>query len=403
MKWFKFLTVDPVNLTVKSKIYALFACFCAIFFIALITHIFALGADYPMIAASMGASSVILFFIPNSPLAQPWPFAGGQILSAIIGMTCALYIDEVASAAATAVGGSILIMLLFRCLHPPGAATSLAPIMSGSTLTSMGYEFVIQPVALNVFAMLILSIFINRWVFKLNYPTPIEPDKPEPGSGSGQQNLTINPAVLSSDIEQALSEMDIFVDMSSQNLSDILNKIEKNVFRRIKKDIYCRDIMQTGLDTVEFGDHIEDAWKIMYQKKLKAIPVVDRRHRILGIITWHDFFKGIELTPYENFRDHFRQFIRRSTTLTSTKPEVVGQIMTANVATLKEDDHIVELIPLMSTRGYRQIPIVDQQQRLQGIVFPANLIAALYHFAIMTQDAESSANDQTHDSKHKKQ
>ncbi len=382
MKWLKFLTVDPVNLTVKSKVYALFACFCAIFFIALVTHIFALGPEYPMIVASMGASSVILFFIPNSPLAQPWPFAGGQILSAIVGMTCALYIDEVASAAATAVGGSVLIMLILRCLHPPGAATSLAPIMAGPSLSSMGYEFVLQPVALNVFAMLILSIFINRWLFKLDYPTPIETDQASSKSGSTQQNPHDNPTVLTGDIEQALSEMDIFIDMSPQNLSDILNKIEMNAFKRIEKNIYCRDIMVTGLDTVEFDTHIEDAWKIMYQKKLKAIPVVDRRHRVLGIITWHDFFKGIELTPYENFRDHFRQFIRRTTSLTSSKPEAAGQIMTANVATLTENEHIVELIPLMSARGYRQIPIVNQQQQLVGIVFPANLIAALYHFAI---------------------
>ncbi len=382
MKWLKFLTIDPVNLTLKSKIYALIACFCAIFFIALVTHIFALGPGYPMIVASMGASSVILFFIPNSPLAQPWPFAGGQILSAIVGMSCALYIDEVASAAATAVGGSVLIMLLFRCLHPPGAATSLAPIMAGPSLTGIGYEFVLQPVALNVIAMLILSIFINRWVFKLDYPTPLKPRQSPSASDSGQQNVHASPTVLSGDIEQALSELDIFIDMSSQNLSDILNKIEMNAFKRIKKDIYCRDIMVTNLDTVEFDTHIEDAWKIMYQKKLKAIPVVDRRHRILGIVTWHDFFKGIELTPYENFRDHFRQFIRRTTSLTSSKPEAVGQIMTANVTTLNENAHIVELIPLMSERGYRQIPIVDQQQRLLGIVFPANLVAALYHFAI---------------------
>jgi CBS domain-containing membrane protein len=381
MKWLKFLTVDPVNLTVKSKVYALIACFCAIFFIALVTHIFALGPEYPMIVASMGASSVILFFIPNSPLAQPWPFAGGQILSALVGMTCALYINEIASAAATAVGGSVLIMLLFRCLHPPGAATSLAPIMAGPSLTAIGYEFVLQPVALNVIAMLILSIFINRWVFKLDYPTPLE--SKQSYSTSGQQSVNVNPAAVhSSDIKQALNELDIFVDMSPQNLSDILNKIEMHAFQRIKKDIHCRDIMITGLDTVEFGTYIEDAWKIMYQKKLKAIPVVDRHHRLLGIVTWHDFFKGLELTPYENFRDHFRQFIRRTTTLTSSKPEVVGQIMTPNVATLPDNAHIVELIPLMSERGYRQIPIVDPQQRLVGIVFPANLISALYHFTL---------------------
>ncbi len=36
-----------------------------------------------MIVASMGASAIILFFIPSSPLAQPWPFVGDQLISAI--------------------------------------------------------------------------------------------------------------------------------------------------------------------------------------------------------------------------------------------------------------------------------------------------------------------------------
>lgn len=71
MNIFRFLSVDPVNLSLKAKALSLMACFCAIFFMALVTHVFALGPEYPLIVASMGASAVILFFIPNSPLAQP--------------------------------------------------------------------------------------------------------------------------------------------------------------------------------------------------------------------------------------------------------------------------------------------------------------------------------------------
>ncbi len=71
MRILRFLTVDPVNLSLKAKAYSIIACFCSIFFVALSTHIVGLGPQYPMIIASLGASAVILFFIPNSPLAQP--------------------------------------------------------------------------------------------------------------------------------------------------------------------------------------------------------------------------------------------------------------------------------------------------------------------------------------------
>jgi len=128
----KSFTIDPVQLNIKAKIISLLACFCAIFFIAVITQALIGVSGSPIIVASMGASDVILFFIPNSPLAQPWPFIGGQLCSAFIGMSCALHITETAFASAVAVGGSILVMLLLRCLHPPGAATALAPVMGGT-------------------------------------------------------------------------------------------------------------------------------------------------------------------------------------------------------------------------------------------------------------------------------
>ena len=161
-RFLKYFTVDPVNLSIKAKLLSLLACFCSIFFIALMTKIVSPWPGYPMIVASMGASAIILFFIPGSPLAQPWPFVGGQLVSAVVGVACALNIQETSTAAATAVGGSVLLMLLFRCLHPPAAATSLTPIMAGTSITSLGYSFVLVPVAINVATLLTLAIIVNR-------------------------------------------------------------------------------------------------------------------------------------------------------------------------------------------------------------------------------------------------
>ena len=42
----------------------------------------------PLMIASMGASSVLLFAAPHSPMAQPWSFVGGHLISALIGVTC---------------------------------------------------------------------------------------------------------------------------------------------------------------------------------------------------------------------------------------------------------------------------------------------------------------------------
>ena len=136
--------------------------------------------------------------------------------------------------------------------------------------------------------------------------------------------------------------------------------------------------MVRDVPDVEYGTDVEEAWEIMHKQKLKAMPVIDRARRVIGIITRNDFFKFINLSAYESFQDRFRAFVRRTTNVSTDKPESVGHMMTTSVTVLPEDAHIADLISLMSTQGYRQIPIVNSENRLVGMVYQANLIAALY-------------------------
>ncbi len=48
--------------------------------------------------APMGASAVLLFGVPSSPLAQPWSIVGGNVLSALIGVTVGMLVPDAALA-----------------------------------------------------------------------------------------------------------------------------------------------------------------------------------------------------------------------------------------------------------------------------------------------------------------
>ena len=85
------------------------------------------------------------------------------------------------------------------------------------------------------------------------------------------------------------------------------------------------------------------------------------------------------MNAYASFQEKFRGFIRRTAKMSASKPEAVGLIMTSSIVTLPDTAHIAELITLMSFHGHRQIPIVNSEQRLVGMVYQANLIAALYN------------------------
>ncbi len=367
-RFIRFITVEPVNLSFKGKLLSVVSGFSTILIMALVTQKLSIGPAYPIIVASMGASAVILFILPHSPLAQPWSFLGGQVISAIIGVACAQWFTDIALASACAVGGSIFAMLLLRCLHPPGAATAIAPILVGDPIHVLGYGFVLMPVGLNVMIMLAMVIVINRWLLGHDYPTI-----PDNGNKSAQKT-----GISNQDVKQALKSMDMFMDVSARDLRKLLVDAEARSFKRFKGNITCADIMVRDVPAVEYGTEVEEAWMIMHKQKLKAMPVIDRARRVIGIITWNDFFKFVNLSTYETFQDRFRAFIRRTPNVSTDKPEAVGHMMTTSVTVLPEDAHIADLISLMSTQGYRQIPIINSENRLVGMVYQANLIAALY-------------------------
>jgi CBS domain-containing membrane protein len=236
-----------------------------------------------------------------------------------------------------------------------------------------------MPVGLNVAIMLFMAIVINRWVLRYEYPTvPHQTDDKK-----HQHSTLIQPSqrigISEQDLEQALEKMDMFMDVSTGDLSKLLTDAQMQSFKRYRGNITCADIMVKNILTVEYGTEVEEAWKTMHSEKLKAMPVIDRARRVIGIITWNDFFKFIKVGANETFPEKFRAFIRRTPDVSANKPESVGHIMSASVSVLPENTHIADLIPLMSNQGYRQIPIVNNENRLVGMVYQANLIAALFN------------------------
>lgn len=376
---FRFITIDPVNLSRKGKLLSVFSCFSAIFAVAWVTQAFNLSTAYPIIVASMGASAVILFIIPNSPLAQPWPLVGGQLVSAVAGVWSALAFPDTAVASAFAVGGSVLAMLLLRCLHPPGSATALTPVMAGDPITSLGYGFVLMPVTVNVVVILIMAIIINRWIMGYSYPVLVQQSAHKKTRQGKNMQPVQRTGIAEPDLEHALESMDIFIDVSASDLSKLFTAAQSQSFKRYQGQNTCADIMVKNVMSVEYGTEVEEAWNIMHREKLKAMPVIDKARRVIGIITWNDFFKFINVDANETFQDKFRAFIRRTSDVTTDKPEAVGHIMTRSVSILPESTHIADLVPLMTNQGFRQIPIVNQENRLIGMVYQADLIAALYN------------------------
>lgn len=170
------------------------------------------GTGLPLIVTSMGASAVLLFAVPHGPLSQPWPLIGSHAVSALIGVTMNRYCHAPWLAGGLAVGLAIITMYYLGCIHPPGGATALTAVLGGSQIHELGYLFVLTPVLLNAFVILLIAIAVN-WLFPWRrYPAklavhPVVPIK--------------DPAISPEHLSYALRQMGSFIDVTEEDLAEI--------------------------------------------------------------------------------------------------------------------------------------------------------------------------------------
>jgi CBS domain-containing membrane protein len=175
------------------------------------------------LVAPIGASSVLLFATPASPLAQPWSIIGGNLISALIGITCARWIQLPMLACALAVAGSIAAMLALRCLHPPGGAVALTAVLGGPAVHAAGYDLLWFPIGVNCLLIVGLGLFFHnatghRYPHRLPAPPVAQP-----------ATLHIN----RDDIGAAMREMDEILDIEIDDLEQLLRRAEIHALARL--------------------------------------------------------------------------------------------------------------------------------------------------------------------------
>ncbi len=168
----------------------------------------------PFLIAPIGASAVLVFVVPSSPLAQPWPVVGGNVISAMVGVAVLHNVPNTAAAIAIAVGGAIFIMSLLRCLHPPGGAAAITTILGAQAVIDAGYIFPISIVAANSLALVAFGFLFHKFTGH-SYPHRVAPAQAMPMG------------LLRADIDQAVAETHESFDIDLADLEALLLRAER--------------------------------------------------------------------------------------------------------------------------------------------------------------------------------
>jgi len=332
------------------------------------------GSDgLPYIVASMGAAAVLLYAAPHSPLTRPWPFVGGHLVSATVGVSCAQWVPDLFLASGLAVGLAIFAMHQLNCLHPPGGAAALVAVIGGDQIQSLGYFYVLVPVGLNVL-ILGAAVWSTRALLARRQqggafiPAPVEHEA---------DDLSHTAPFSNDDLNHALQGINTYIDVTIDDLNDIYSRATALAQHRNLGDLICCEIMTRRVVSVEFGDSLNDAWSLMQQHHIKSLAVVSKVRRVIGIITVYDFKKAAEHFSAESMEDQLKLLIKPTRGTHSDKAEVVGQLMVSPVITLPEEAHVSEAIAIFSEHGISHIPILNHERRLAGMLSRTDVARAL--------------------------
>jgi CBS domain-containing membrane protein len=172
------------------------------------------SAPLPMLVAPMGASAVLVFAVPASPLAQPWSVVGGNVISAL--------------AVGIAVGGAILAMSLLRCLHPPGGAAALTAVIGGPAVLHAGLLFPFVPVGVNALILVLMGIAYHR-LSGHSYPH-------RPTAVAGHEIPLAELGIPHpDDIDLALADLGETFDVSREDLDLLFRRVEFHAEKRAKR------------------------------------------------------------------------------------------------------------------------------------------------------------------------
>ena len=122
-------------------------------------------AHSPMLIAPFGATCVLAFAVPDSPLAQPRNIIGGHCLATIVGLTCLHLFGNDAWVMALAVATAIGCMQLTHTLHPPAGATPLVIFMTGAS-----WQFFFRPVLTGSLLLVLCAVVFNNLASDRSYP-----------------------------------------------------------------------------------------------------------------------------------------------------------------------------------------------------------------------------------------
>lgn len=141
----------------------------------------------------------------------------------------------------------------------------------------------------------------------------------------------------------------------------------------------ARDLMRRDLTSVDLDTVVDHVIYLLYQSGLSSLPVLDEDGRVVGVVSERDLIRAVlpgyvHMLQSAAFLPSLDQLSRR---LGEIGGRPVAEFMVHDVIAARPDDNDLYLADLMIRKGLKQIPVLDEEKRLVGVVRRIDLLHRL--------------------------
>jgi len=300
----------------------------------------------PLIVAPIGASAVLVFAVPASPLAQPWSVVGGNVLSCLVAIIVSQFVADPFLATGVAVGAAIMAMSLFRCLHPPGGAVALLTALAAHKSVPPDLLFAFLPVGANSVLLVLTGLIFHRFSGH-SYPH-VPAAAPRHPHGTADAPPARRGGLTDSDVDAILVEMRESFDIDRDDLVEMMRRLDERTLAQTPGLPRCGDIMSRDVVTISYDATVAEAREKMLARRLRCLPAVNRRGVYIGMIEARHLIGDAAL---------------------------VAAVMTSAPVARQETPALTFASALASGRAY-EVVVVDSDDRILGLITQTDMLAA---------------------------
>jgi CBS domain-containing membrane protein len=319
-----------------------------------------------------GSVSFLLFAVPNSPLAQPWPVVVGNTIGALIGVVAIMTVDDPVLRVGLAVGFTVTATILCRAVHPPAGAVAMTAALNPDVINHLGFLFALAPIATgNLILILTAAAYARLTGRRYPFRQFDEPNRHGTADPAPAQRLGLSEKELT----DILSRYRQSFNLGTEDLARLIGAAELQAATHQTGPLTASDIMSRNLVTVAPDTPLVEVADLFRQHRFTSIPVVKDDSVFLGVIFQiHLISRAREdaLRLSRGFAAALKRLLDHDVERTIRAEEIMG----VAVPRAASDTPIGTLLPLLAEGDVDAVPILDRG-RIVGIVTRTDLIAGL--------------------------